>query len=419
MINQQYRHRVKLEFLAICIIALILPPFFSMLYTLFFFFKEKDTRFGILFIFFAVLFLTYNFFSIDNTSRLLQATDIFKPDLWYIGDPLSNIMGLGIKTLNLQATLFYFVYISCLYIFWLKTLESIAHNKFTAHVIVIFITTISLRYSLDLLYYCLSVTFTLFFFTRKIKFSPLKILGCIVCVYILHPGFFLVLLPALVLTYAMRTKKTWIYYATMGGIFTIYALLASGLTIDKTGIIFIDIAINVFSKYTAEGYWGIRTEESAITGYSYTLIYYIIPAIYSIVFFLSIKYRKQIENKFVLAIFQAAMIFYPNFINFVTLTERDLLSLSISAIAVAFMIVNVVKNKPLIKINTITLFTSLVFIFSSTIGGEAVFLHNVFREGSYQAIQKRGYSYPSFLLLDYEKYGYSNDFIKENRDIKF
>ena len=418
MISQQYNHRLKLKFLAICLIALILPPFFSMLYTLFCFIKEKNTKFGILFIFFAVLFLTYNFFSIDNTARILQAIDVFKPGVWYIGDPLTNFMGLGITTINMQASLFYFIYISCLYFFWLKTIESIVHNKFTTHIIVIFITTISLRYSLDLLYYCLAVTFALYFFTRKTKFNALKFLGCFVCIYILHPGFFLVLIPALVLAYSMKTKK-WIYYASMVTIYLIYALLASGLTIENTGIFFIDLAMNAFSKYTSDGYWGIRTEESAIVGYSYTFIYYIVPSIYAIVFFLSVKYSKRIENKFILAIFQTAMIFYPNFINFVTLTERDLLTLSISAIAASLMIVNVVKNKRFIKVGTVTLFCTLLFSFSSTIGGEAVFLHNVFKEDSYQAIQKRSYYMPSFMLLNYERYGYSNDFIIENRDIKF
>ena len=404
--------------LFVIIAGMFFPPIISMVLSIIIYCVYKDNNYLIPFIVFFVLFLTYNFFSIDNIGRFSDVYTSFGEEFWYLGDPLSNLMRFGVRSLNLQCSHFFYIYILSVYLLFFYSLKQCYVSQCNMSFFIILVTTISLRNSMDLLYYCLATTFMCYYITKKENFSIINYLLLIVAVYLIHPGLLIILLPAIYLNYIIKnhyTRKRGIYYLTLILIFSIYFIL-SRTSVSSIGIPVIDAVLLAFSSYTSDSYWGIREGATSISGISYTIMYYIIPGIYFILFLISVLKADKVRTKFLLAVFQTAMLMYPNFINYVTFTERTLLVLSITFILLALVIFKETFNFP---IKWITLYCLLIFTFTCWKGSGAVRLSNVFEPSSYAAIRSHSYYLPSVLLLDYKNYGFSDEFLKQNTHITF
>ena len=404
--------------LVVILVGMFFPPIISMIIALLMCYIYRDINYLISFTVFFVLFLTYNFFSIDNIGRFNDAYSQFGEEFWYLGDPLSNLMRFGVQNYNLQCSLFFFLYILLTYLFFLNALKNCYSSKWSTSLLLIFVTTISLRNSMDLLYYCLSATFMCYYITRKENFSILNYMMLILTIYLIHPGLLIILLPAICINYIIKNihkNNKWVYYITLILVYCLYFIL-SKTSVSTIGIPFIDAILSAFSSYTSDNYWGIRTGATSITGISYTIMYYIVPGIYFILFIISVLNVDKIRTKFLVAVFQAAMLMYPNFINYVTLTERTLLVLSITFILLAIVLFKETFN---FSIKWIALYCLLIFSFTTWKGSGAVRLSNVFEPSSYNAARAHSYYMPSVLLLDYKHFGYSDEFLKENTHVTF
>lgn len=402
----------------IIVVGMLFPPIVSIVLSLVIFYVYKDSNYLIPFAVFFVLFLTYNFFSIDNIGRFNDVYSRFEEEFWYLGDPLSNLMRFGVRNFNLQCSHFFYSYILLVYLFFLNALKQCHSGKWDICLLLIFVATISLRNSMDLLYYCLATTFMCYYITRKESFSIFNYLILIAIIYLIHSGLLIILLPAICLNYIIKiihSNKKWLYYLTLILIYCLYFTL-SKTTVSTVGIPFIDSGLSAFSSYTSDGYWGIREGATSITGISYTIMYYIIPGIYFLLFIISVLKIEKIRTRFLVAVFQTAMLMYPNFINYVTLTERTLLVLSITFILLSIVLFKEIFN---FTIKWIALYCLLIFTFTTWKGSGAVRLSNVFEPSSYNIVQTHSYYMPSLLLLDYKHFGYSDDFLKQNTHITF
>ena len=408
------QYKVNDNWVVVLVVGLVLPPILSMLFALYKFCATRNRVFGLIFSFFGVLFLTYNFFSIDNCSRCMDAIASYSV---LPLDPLTSLMQLGINYLPLQCSHFIFIYILLIYIFLLFTLDKVHRSNWSIPAIFIFLSIISLRNSMDLLYYSLSITFVLFFITNIKKISLIKCLILIAITYLLHPGVLIILLPSIALCYVIsRYNNNLTYYLALMAIYVLFYIL-SHTTISAVGMPEIDSIIASFNSYTSNQYWGTRKGDTAIHGITYTIIYYVIPFTYFILFIYTLKYRHIIKDKFVLAIFQVTILFYPNFINFVTLTERALVVLSVTSVLCAISLIR--TNKTIITMNFLVFYCALIFLFNITKWMGPISLHNVFKPNSYEEIRLYSYYVPSLYLLDYGTYGYSDEFLQKNTYITF
>ena len=77
------------------------------------------------------------------------------------------------------------------------------------------------------------------------------------------------------------------------------------------------------------------------------------------------------------------------------------------------------KKPKFITINSLLALCLLIAAFNLYKINEAVKLSNVFETGTYEEIRNRSYYIPSFILLDYGDFGYSDEFIKANTNITF
>ena len=286
------------KWIFVIIVGLLLPPIISMVLSLFCAYQNKDKNYLIPFSIFFVLFLTYNFFSIDNIGRFNYVYSSYSQELWYLGDPLSNIMRYGVRALNLECSHFYYIYILSVYLLFFQTLKQCYDGRWNIDLFLIFVTTISLRIAIDLLYYCLSTVFMCYYITRKDRLSVLNYILLVVIVYLLHPGLLIILLPAICLNFSIKSiknNKKWLYYISLIIIYFIYFFLAK-TSVTSVGIPIIDTVLSSFSAYTSDSYWGIRDASTAISGISYTIMYYLIPGIYFILFIVSILSINKIQK---------------------------------------------------------------------------------------------------------------------------
>ena len=399
-------------------LGMLFPPIISMIISLLICYIYKDVNYLISFTVFFVLFLTYNFFSIDNIGRFNEVYSTIGEKFWYLGNPLSNLMRFGVRTLNLQCSHFFYVYIISVYLLFLGALKQCYSGRWNLCLFLIFVTTISLRNSMDLLYYCLATTFMCYYITRKEKLTFLNYLVLIVAVYLIHPGLLIILLPAVCLNFIIKnvhSNKRWIYYLALIFIYCVYFVLSTA-TVSTIGIPVIDAVLSAFSSYTSDSYWGMRDGSTTIAGASYIFMYYIVPGIYFILFIISVLNVDKIRTTFLTAVFQSAMLMYPNFINYVTFTERTLLVLSITFILLAIVLF---KETLHFSIKWIVLYCLLIFTFTCWMGSGAVRLSNVFEPSSYNVVRYHSYYMPSALLLDYKHYGFSDEFLKQNTHITF
>lgn len=413
---------ISYDWLFVVLIGLVLPPFFSTLYAFYMTTTYKRKEYGIVFIFFFVLFLTYNFFSIDNVGRHLAATDYFYDDLWFLGDPLTSLMHWGITNLSLQSSHFFFFYIFLVYFIWFKTFSKNVNTTLNIRIMLVIILTLSLRSSMDLLYYCLSVMFAFWFISNK-KYNIGNIILIIVVVYLLHPGFLLLLLPSIGLYLGMNlsmNNRKYIYWASLLIVYVFAYVLSHTSFLTDTGIPILDEIFGSYNSYVGDGAWGQRSGDRAISGYTYTIAFYVIPLFYFVAFLFSVKYYALLKNKKILSVFQTAMLFYPNYINYVTLSERNLLVLSVSFILVLLMLMEIKSpHLKFLSIDLILTYCILIGTFNFFKMDGAVKLNNIFKTDTYVDVKNRSYYMPSILLLDYESYGYSNEFINKNTYITF
>lgn len=404
------------------IIGLLLPPFFSVIYLFFLTYKHRSDKLGIAFIFFFVLFLTYNFFSIDNIGRVHIANEKIYDNSILTIDALSLLIHHGINKTSLESCHFLFFYIFTNYVFLLKTITKSTDRKLDITLLIIFITTMSLRNAMDLLYYSLATTFTLWFISNK-KYTIVNLIILTTIAYLMHPGVLMLFFPSIALYYSMKLSikgGKHIYIIMLALIFIFAFTLSATTSFLATGIPAIDAMLDKYNSYTSDFGWGKRSGSRSITGITYTILYYIIPFIYFVIFFYSVKYYKKIKNKKILCFFQTSMLFYPNFINFVTISERNLLVLSITSIIVFIMMTDIQDKKPkFITINSLLALCLLIASFNLYKLNEAVKLSNVFETGTYEEIRDRSYYIPSFILLDYGDFGYSDEFVKANTNITF
>lgn len=411
----------KHNLFVVIMISLLLPPFFSVIYLFSLLSKYKKRDYLIVFLFFFVLYLTYNFFSIDNVGRFTNASLPSYEMIWLLMDPLTIVLHYGMKYLSLESNHFFLFCIFVIYYFWMQTFTTSVKNRLNSSVLLIGITALSLRYSMDLLYYCLAATFA-FWMAAKKEYSLKYLIILLSCVYLLHPGFLLILCPSIGLYYGIKlslNKKKYIYIVSLIIIYIFAYMISHTTFLNTLGIPFIDVMLESFNSYVGDGAWGQRSGNRMIGGFTYTIAYYLIPSMYFIVFLLSVKYYSSLQNKKILSIFQTAMLFYPNFINFVTLTERTLLVLSLTFILVLFMLKDSkCKTIKLLTNRNVLICCLCISFFNFYKMSGAVKLSNVFRINTYEEIRNRSYYVPSIFLLDYNSYGFSNDYLKRNVDIK-
>ena len=414
------KQRNNLSLILAILVGLVLPPIISMAISLFLLFKLNDKRFIYSILIYIVLYLTYKFFSIDNIGRF-QATINYESTQLFFEDTLTSLMYWGIVYMKLECSHFFYLYILLIYVFFYKTLDKCV-NKWYPAIIFILIMGISLRYTIDLLYYTLSLSFCLFYITNKKASKVFDYVILIIVVYLLHPGVLLILLPAIFIYNIMHValkQKTWIYYLSVISVFVLYYLLAHNPITISTGIPFIDAVLSMFSNYTGDQYWAKRSGTTEISGITYTITYYIIPFIYYLLFFYTVINWKKFSNKYILSIFQVSMLLYPNFINYVTLTERTLLVISVSGILTCASMIHDCRINNKLYFNILAGACSLIFLFNITKCSGAIMLKNVFKEGSYEQIQLSSLYTPSIVLFNYNTSGFSDDFLIHNTDIRF
>lgn len=403
------------------LIGLGLPPIVSVILMLCLYRYYKKTCYGVLAAIFFSLFLSYNFFSIDCCGRYNMAMETFGEDAWYLGDPLTNLMRWGVRHSALQCSNFFLVYLALIYIFWFLTLRQCYSRRNSNLFIFFFLTVVWYRNSMDLMYYTLSLVFALFLVTRKDKMPPLEIVAMVVVCYLLHPGVLIILLPAIGLYYVLgfsnKTGKLWIYYLTLAVLYLLFMQL-SHFTATSIGVPIVDAMLDSFSSYTSDQAWGSRQGDKAIAGITYTIIFYVIPLFYLLLGILLLKHLNNLRQRFVVAVFHAALLFYPSFLDFVTLTERCLVILSITSILCALVLAE--NTSCWLRVKHIAAYCVLIFFFNFSKGAGSILLQNVFRANSdYQAIRNRSYYLPSCVLIDYADFGYSDDFLKSNINITF
>ncbi len=398
------------------------PPVISMSISLLLSYSYKNYQYLIPFTVFFVLFLTYNFFSIDNINRFFSTSIYYNPAEPLISDPLNKVLYFCRKTLGWQSSHFFYLLILAIFIFYLKTISKFLNNKWSIAAVIIFLIGINYRYAIDLLYYTLALMLSLFYMTYKTELKLYDYVVLIFAVYIIHPGILLLLLPSFFLNYmmhkSMHKSSKRLYYISLLVLYAFFFILSRNTATFTVGIPAIDNIISTFNSYMGDQTWGRREGTTSIYGITYTILYYIIPFIYLIVFFTTLFLWEKIRYKKILALFQTSVLFYPNFIDYVTLTERVLVVMSVTFIFV-FMAISQIHNTKIFNTAFLSLICSIIFLFNITKTCGAIMLSNVFRSRTYTEIQLNSLYMPSILLFDYKNNGFSDEYIIKNADIKF
>lgn len=390
------------------IICCILPNFIGVLYSSYIYYKEKSTKYAILFLSCFVLFLTYNFYSVDNTLRYIRAVKGLDIVDILNGNPLDYVLGYILDYTPLQSSHVFYVYILTIYICWYFIIKEEQKKNKLHTFIILLIFSISIRYVIDLLYFTMSIIITLLLLIKnENNFKSYHYILLFILAYLIHPGVFIILAPSLCIHYAMNLNNKRVYYLSLFLVYII-GLILSSIKFQQTGIPVLDSVFETFNNYTSEGKWGIR--EDKLEGYTYTILFYIIPIFHYCIFYMGLKNYKALKFRYPLCIFQSACLLYPSMFSFVTLTERILLTMMISSCLILYQLSNIRKIKRL-YVNTIV---TLIFIFNFFKCSYPIFLDGIFKRGTYESIQLRSYYTPSVLLIDYKDFGFSDQFIKNN-----
>lgn len=391
------------------ILCYILPNFIGCIYSLFLFRQKKTKSYAFLFLSLFVLFLTYNYYSVDNTLRYIRVLNGLAAEEWMSGNPLDYLLMFFQTFFHFQSSFVFYSYILLAYILWFYTLKyAKEHTHVDGMFLIILVCSLVLRNVIDLLYYTLAVLYTLYFASKKNnKFKISDYLTLTIFVYLLHPGLFLILIPAVFLFLVSHYKNKKIYYLSLIIIYIIGLFLthAQGM---HTGIKIIDIQLDSFNSYKEDGKWGVRSK--TLSGITYSIQFYILPIIYTAICIISTKYKNNINMNFILALSQVCVLFYPSFISFVTISERILLTMSICTVLLMY-------KMTLFKIlhrKFICCLVCITFLFTTIRCSEAISLKYIFRLGTYEDVTLRSYYMPSLFLLDYNNWGFSDEFIRKN-----
>ncbi len=397
------------------VLCLLFPPIISIIVLFYNFCKSRRKQIGILLSVFFVLFITYNTYSVDNTLRLWNAYDKYDETEWYLGDPLTNVLRLFLS-MGIECSFLFYFYILCIYILWLSTLFNI-QKKWNAYIILIFLFGMILRNAVDLVYYTLSLTALLFLITRK-EIVAKDYLYIIPILYLLHPGILLIAIPSIILYYIIKRGNKTFYYSYLILLFLLFFSI-NKIEIPHTGILLIDSMTESLTLYTdSENRWGMQ--EKDISGFGAFLKYYGMTIGYLILFYYTIKYKERINQKHLLAIYQVAFIALLGLWNFVTITERNMVVLSLSCWPCLLLLIQSKSfsiNNPLRKYKTLAALACIIFILN-IYKITPIRLNKIFINQSYTSIQKRSYYIPSVLLFNIKELGFSDTYVKQNSTLK-
>lgn len=403
------KHLTHKEFIEFCALCLFLPPFISTIFSFIKFLNYRNKSTAVLFIIFFTLYLSYNFVSVDNSLRFFSAEKISDYSNWYEGDPLTYLIHLG-NQIHISSSSFFYLFTLTIYLFWYYSYRNI-RKDLKKWDIIILITAVILRNAIDLSYYTLSLTFLIFYVTKKSHITIWDYIIIIIIIFLLHPGVLMVFLPSILLYYIIQNRSTALYYLYLVSLFILTANLQNIIPI--TGISIIDNIGNAYSHYTStDNKWGVR--EDNLSGMTYFIQYYVIVSLHFIIFIFTIIKRNKIKNKFILSIFQTTIVMLPNFWNYVTITERLMVVLSLTSILCLIMLQQEYK----IQTKYIAYICVFIFVFH-TFRASRMDLNGVFNKNSYQEIQQRSYYIPSILLFNFDTWGYSNEFMNKNSQFKY
>lgn len=400
--------QIGTRFLTVALLAMVLPPFFATLMTGIVLMMHKSRKYAYLFYAVFILLITYLSFSYDNISRFYISYYGEEDQKLFYGDILGMVVGWfhgkGVQFLNILYGFFLVLYYS-----WFEAFRSCTSKGPSAALIVVMFCAVIFRNAIDLTYYTLALTLTLWVLGRQ-KPKWWSFLLTVLLVYLAHPGLLLILLPSIGLYYAMKSRFGIVYFITLGAIAVLYYVL-SRVEIPTTGIEALDSLTETFDDYTGtDSQWGVRRYK--LSGITYFFEFKVIPFIYLGVAVLSVLFRKKIFNKPVLAIFQTAAIMLPFFFKYVTITERTMVVLSSTSMLTLIMLCESGAVKWM-KMWHVAMVAFSIFSFH-LLRASAIPLSMIFREGSYDKVRERVFTTPSIVLFDYRDFGFSDEFILRN-----
>lgn len=394
------------------LLFLLLPPVWGFPISISLWKKHRNDAYAAIVIALFAVLLSYLFFSIDNVGRIRSIEQFYSLASWGDKGLAQLILSTGVLKLGMESlhilTFYFFLEYYFLYKVFNKILES---ETAFLHLFILVFCSLSIRFTIDLLYYSLAIITCMYVMICMPNKIIVRVPLAIVLAYFIHPGALMVSLPAIVLSIAMRSNSRMLYFIALISVF-LYGFLFSKLNISFLGIDSLNHVSEKLTSYTgSNNYWGVR--ETKLSGITYTIMFFIIPAFYFIIMLLQLNRFGEKTMGYDIALFQAAALLYPSNIHFVTITERIMVCMSLGAIFGLIWLVKLDKYK--IRSSQIVIFTAFVFLFMMWKGSMAIYPKNVFIPGSYRNVQIRTTYIPTILLFDYKDFGYSDNFVLKNQ----
>jgi hypothetical protein len=411
-INLKTNSNRKIEAIKLFLFLLLLPPIFSLILSTVKLFEKRGSTNVLIFSFsfFYALFLTYLTPHYDTIQRFWDFSgqnDQISLDF----DPLSILASFLIHNLSIQSFhLFFLFYFTII----LLNARSFLENKIlSSFSILIAITIIYFRNIGDITYYTLAVSICLYFASKNV-IQIWRLVILILVVYLIHPGLLLILLPAIVLFYLLKRKyyKLSIIYLIIFFVLT-YRVFTITEPIGGVSNEFINQFISLFNSYVAsDGQWGRRTNLSNLSeGLRLNIFTSIVKILMLFVCYTLFRFRKQIENMFVLSIYIISLILYFTANGLYTINERVIVTNVILGAYLLVPILEQYKNQALKK--TYGVLVVVIFFFSLNIYNpprDVIFYDT---NSSYE-ITTRAFYVPSFALIFYDNMGYSDEYLRKN-----
>lgn len=409
--TKTYSNR-KIEAIKLFLFLLLLPPIFSLILSTVKLFEKRGSRNVLIFSFsfFYSLFLTYLTPHYDTIQRFWDFSgqnDQISLDF----DPLSILASFLIHNLPIQSFHLFFLFYFAIIL--LNARSFLENNILSNFSILIAITIIYFRNIGDITYYTLAVSVCLYFASKNV-IQIWKLVILILVVYLIHPGLLLILLPGIVLFYLLKRKyyKLSIIYLIIFFVIT-YRVFTITEPIGGVSNEFINQFISLFNSYvTSEGQWGRRTNLSNLSeGLRLNIFTSIVKILMLLVCYALFRFRKQIENMFVLSIYIISLILYFTANGLYTINERVIVTNVILGAYLLVPILEQYKNQALKK--NYSVLVVVIFFFSLNIYNpprEVIFYDT---NSSYE-ITTRAFYVPSFVLIFYDNMGYSDEYLRKN-----
>ncbi|WP_455667198.1 hypothetical protein [Phocaeicola sp.] len=390
------------------LIILFFPFIFSLFYSFFKYWQRKTLGNALIFFFLLSIFFTYITLSYDNIMRFWLVQYHSLSDLiYYNKDALTCLMSL------LTSVLFECSHVFALYSFliWffitLAIKNLVGLDKKTYIIATIFVFFI--RNAIDLVYFSLSVSVLAYLSTciGRIKLIYLFIIilfSLLVC----HPGVLLVFFPAWPLLFLMN-KRYYIYGIVY--LFILFICLNFFFTpnnvLDSLGLSFIDANfIDAYNKYVSDSYeWGFG--EKNVTGFVVYVHYFAFYVITISAFIFSFFVRKV--NNLIVAILQVSFVLWTSSLQFVTFNERFMIVFYVFSVIFWLVLIKKLGNKLLTFV--FCSFLILAFITHAYYVRRTPDQTLMNSGNSIEKVQMRVVYMPTFLLLFYEPFGFSDQFI--------